>query len=282
MKNFWKVLLVLLVVVLLAVGLYFGWNYLVGLGYVDSLDISEISDSRVNPEGAGVEDDEDYDNFPHKAFPRFYDLGEPDMVIEDTAGCNMDGSPEVWHVYGVDTSQESRLKGIRSLDYKEAVYCLCDSFGDSEYFAPDEFASDETYRVLLRNLHMTPSAQEKRAAIFDVIYYGDELWEKDPDAANALSNDEAFRVTDFRFGGVVYLQTGGRIWINGELTEDKCDENLKDDIYMQAISYWDGVSESIIMYCKDPSSPRSDIIIHLYDIVYDPELPDYLFEPPAD
>ena len=81
MKNIWKVLLVLLVVVLLAVGLYFGWNYLVGLGYVDSLDISEISDSRVNPEGAVVEDDEDYDNFPHKAFPRFYDLGEPDMVI---------------------------------------------------------------------------------------------------------------------------------------------------------------------------------------------------------
>ena len=47
------------------------------------------------------------------------------------------------------------------------------------------------------------------------------------------------------------------------------------------IAYWDGVSESIIMCCKDPSSPGSDVIIHLNDMVYDPELPDYLFEPPT-
>lgn len=273
MKNIWKVLLVLLVVVLLAVGLYFGWNYLVGLGYVDSLDISEISDSRVNPEGAGVEDDEDYDNFPHKAFPRFYDLGEPDMVIENTTTRNMDGSPEVWYVYGVDPNRESRFAdGIQSLDYKMAIYELCIPDGEgNEYFAPDEFFSDRTWRVLLRNLDKSPGLQECRATWFEVIYYGNELCDTDPEAALALGdNDKYFEVIDFRFGGIADLQVGGHVWSNGELSKGNHItpfRDFKEDHCEQAIAYWDGVSESIIMYTKDPLQPGSDTIIHLYDMV---------------
>jgi hypothetical protein len=189
---------------------------------------------------------DDFDELDYRAFPRSFDLGEPDMHLSDVGLGN-----DTWFVYGIDPSRDS--PDASSLDYKIAMHC---SLGGSDYYVPYCYS-----RVLLRRF-----GYERRVSSFTVNYLGERF-----DFLSFFGPDIYYKVTGLDFAGVGLLSVGDDVWIDGELSDDYIIDNFfASDLDLSVLPY---STEDTVMMVSD------GCIFYLYDINIEPTLPSFLFEP---
>jgi len=318
MKTF-KVILILVILIALVVGGFYFFNnnpFDLG-GDVSGEDVEGENGEAL--EHQGVEDYDNFPlrTFIELEY-NVDELGEPDMVFEYEEDVieEIDGvltitdqvATKYIHVFGVNPGQENRLEKTTTLDFKIARYQSIDEnnpYGNCQHM--------ETRRVMLQIANGLPKCYRVATAEpirkLDLIVRdalgnnpnitGSELDSKIEQFILSFPSveegfEKAFEIVQFktvRVGLTNYsgewdlIEKDGK-WIDGEFMgavyEGQLDNVFHE--YLRAVSQWDGLSDVIILH--NPGLQFNNrclirpAIEFIYDIQFNPEFPDFLFESP--